>query len=99
MTDADSAAALAPSFDAEALVGSYVERMPRALAADIVTPYALFQESIKKQLALFAERCPGVVVTAEVMREMAREAKEESQHTFQQIKRARYAGQSEELPE
>ena len=99
MTDADIAAPLAPSFDAEVMVGSYVESMPRSLAADIVTPYALFQESIKKQLQLFAERCPGVVVTAEVMREIVREAKEESQETFQQIKRARFAGESEALPE
>jgi len=98
MSAADSSAPVGAAFDADTMVASYVERMPRGVAIDIITPFQLFQESIKRGLATFAERCPGQVVSGEVMKSIVAASKAESQEQFQQLKRQRLEGQ-DTLPE
>lgn len=98
MSAADSSAPVGAAFDADHMVASYVERMPRGVAIDIITPFQLFQESIKRGLATFTERCPGQVVSGEVMQSIVAAAKAESQEQFQQLKRQRLEGQ-DALPE
>lgn len=98
MTDADANAPLEADFDSEALTASLIQNMPRATAIDVLTPFQLYQASIKRQLEEFAANHPAAVVTAEVIREITAQAKRESLDGAREMKRQRMNGE-ETLPE
>jgi len=92
MTSAEMNATLSPQFDPEALTERLVSRLPRGTAIDVIQSFQYYQQSIARQLKEFGERCPGVVITAEVMQTIAARAKEESREEMQRVKRARFNG-------
>jgi len=98
MSDAESSAPVSGAFDPESMGAALVERLPRSVAVDVLTPFAQFQAAILKGLNDFAQRCPGVVVTKDIMQNIARQAKLDTDEAVRESKRQRLAG-LEQLPE
>ena len=98
MSEAESSAAVDGRFDAEQMGAALVDQLPRTVALEIISPFQVFQDAIKRRLAEFAERCPGVVVTRDIMKQIAELAKQDAQDAVRKSKRQRLAG-NEALPE